>query len=137
MHTHRSLLVASSDCDQYGVDPLFEVDSPEKRLLCAVLKRAIEDFALPDRLLIDKKNLKRIGKIKDSARKWIYDYENMEIGSIRWVLENISNDPVEAHRSIIKLVTSDHIGEWLKINCVTHRVYPIFRQGVRLPKRQP
>lgn len=135
MHTPRFSLAASSDFDCFSTDPLFEVDCPEKRLLCAILKRAIEDFALPDRMIINKENFKRISKIKGAAEKWLYDFESMEIGSIRWILENISNDAAEAHKSIIKLITSDFIGEWLKLNCVTHRVYPIFRQRSRIPPR--
>lgn len=128
MAKRQRIPTVSTDSSIYGEDPLFEIDSPEKRLLFAILKRALEDCAMPERMIINKLNHNTIQHIQSQAEFWLRNYSSQEVGSVRWILEYISNDPDSAHKSVLKLLAQTNLKEWLTENCLTHRVYPITRK---------
>jgi hypothetical protein len=101
---------------------LFVIDSPEKRLLCAVLKRAIEDFLCPERSIIhkDRINLKK-HTIRD-AEVWLKDTVSVKPGSILWVLEYITSDAKEAHRKVLRMLNDSKSREYIQRHSLTHRV---------------
>lgn len=128
MAKRQRIPTVSTDSSIYGEDPLFEIDSPEKRLLFAILKRALEDCAMPERMIINKLNQNAIRHIQSQAEFWLRNYSSQEVGSVRWILEYVSNDPDSAHKSVLKLLAQADLKDWLTENCLTHRVYPIVRK---------
>lgn len=104
------------DPSQYTPEGLFVIDTPEKELLLAVLKRAIEDASL---LGPTQKNIRR------EASSWLKNTHSHKVNSINWVLDNISTNSEVALRAIRKMLNDKQGVQLIKERFHGHRVnYP-------------
>jgi hypothetical protein len=108
----------SISADGYGPsipDGIWLVDTPEKKLLLAIIERALRDVMRKARGL----SLSKAGKVKDPKRK-SYEHEkerhvildadkflesdNKRDWGVLWMLEHLAIDPAGVHRQIIQIV---------------------------------
>lgn len=76
-------------CDEYFASITSFQDIPEKRLLVAVLQRAIQDFTDP----------KSTDYKRQCARRWLWS-DSRTTMSVRWICGMLSDDP-EGLRSLV------------------------------------
>lgn len=89
----------------------FVIDTPEKQLLWAILKRAIEDFLCP------KRDIQRI------AQFWLTSLENKNEGSLFWVLDNLCEDVEIGYKALQRLLFhSPELLSRVKSRTILHRV---------------
>lgn len=106
---------------------LFVIDSPEKHLWCAVLKKAIEDYLVENRPISKNKNTP---KLRREATVWIQETSICTKGSLRWVLDYISSDTDRAIYEINKFLAAPESSKIIKRFRANHR-------GRTLPAYKP
>lgn len=85
---------------------LFIIDTAEKELLSAILRRAIEDHLLQKNKPISSFNRIHADK-KGDAKRWLIDTSHSQVGSIRWVLDYISTDTDRALQVIYQFIKNN------------------------------
>lgn len=120
-----TLIYDEFDCSH----SLFQIDSPEKRLLCAVLKRAIEDYMCPERSMLCKDRVSLRKKTFRDAEFWLRDSAKGE-RSCLWILEYITKDASLAHKAILRMLDDPTSKEYIKENALNHRVYSTNRKPI-------
>jgi hypothetical protein len=96
-------------------DGIWLIDTPEKKLLLAIIERAIRDVMRKARGL----SLSKSGKVKDLKRK-TYEHEieravildadkflesdNKRDWGVLWMLEHLAIDPIGVHKQIAQIV---------------------------------
>jgi hypothetical protein len=98
--------------DTLLVEGLFCLDTPDKHLLWAVIKRALEDCVLEDTSI--RRNPHVSLNTRRGAILWLSDIESAHPMSLRWILEYISSDIESAYRAIHNLINSGNCAEQIK-----------------------
>ena len=96
---------------EYPDTGIFVIDSSEKELFVAVIIRAIHDFMLPTTDILQR-----------NADYWLRDRKSFHVGSLMWILDNISTDSYVAFSCLQKFLRDEAALLLLKENSRIRRV---------------
>lgn len=101
---------------------LFCLDTPEKQLLGAILKRAMEDYLMINTRISIHHGHDFTRHHKRQAIAWFRDINSDHVGSCYWILEHISFSPEMAYKAIMHFIKQPDAADRLRRLAMNQRV---------------